>query len=670
MKRYTYYTLFVLIGSLFSSCDVDDHAHHNYPNYLPSLKGHYLAISKSSLSFSYERSTQDIKVESMSSKWRFSGMPDWVTITPSSGNESTTVAVAVTTENPSADEVRTCVVNLNSDDPDFKNSQTLTISQAKAEPYTSIADEDRNIIFNAAGGSQTININTNKSYTIGYIPSWLTATPSTDYKTLTITTTANESTSERTSTLYINSCSIKVTQRAANISVSSSSTINVEKDGGQYEMKITSDMPWTASAGSYSWISISPESGNAGSTNVTLSIAPNSSTSQRTGRVNFKIGTATVSEVTIQQKGLVLNVSPSSVMFSADACSRTVDVESNTKWKVTSKPEWITVSSETYDGNKTLTLNATANSQTSTRTGTVTLACDGVALSKSITVGQEGRKFDNLVSSLSFTAEPSSQLFSISTDASWTAEASESWVTLSNTSGNGNADVQVSVAENTSDAERTATVTVTAGGTAQTILITQASHYFTIDPTSFSAIPSTGGSHKIQVASDSQWSASKSAEWLTVSPTSGKGNIEVTITAADNPSVYSRTDEVIITPQYGQSVKVVVLQKARYLNVSTSEIYFFYNGGESEPVVIDTDGTYKVSTTDSWLTVKETGKTFTVTATENISNNKREGKITVQLTGLANGESKVIEIPIVQQKEIINPKIEDFSADENWNIYI
>lgn len=666
MKRYIYLTLMLVAVVAVNACD-DDAPH----NMTPSLKAHYLNFEPSSIEFSYEASTRsDVYVESVSSSWRLKGMADWLSFTPSDGNGSAQVSVSVT-ENPSASDVRTCFVEFCSDDEDFYYYQSVYVTQAKAIPYVTVADADRNITFDAAGGSKSINVSTNMSgYSVSGIPEWFTVAMSADAKTLTITASANESTKERTpQTIYLDgSVAIKVMQRAASVTVTDGGTITADKDAKSYGIKVTSDVPWTASNNGYSWINITPSGGDAGTTDVLLSVASNSSVSARTGRVTFRIGSDTACEITVEQEGLVLNVSPESVTFDADACSRTVNVESNTKWKVLSKPEWITVQTETFEGDSTLTMSAADYNLMTARTGEVVIGIEGVSLTRQIAVTQNGRKFDNLVSTLNFTAAASSQSFTVTTDGTWTAETSEQWVTLSGYSGKGTSEITVSVAENTADTERTARVTVSVGGTSQTVLVVQAAHYLTITPTSINALESTGGSHTIQVSSDGKWTARKQASWLTVTPTSGTGDISVKITAADNPSVNARKDTVVITPQYGQAVRVVVLQKARYLKVSAREISFFYEGGESEPVTVETDGTYKVSTSDSWLSISENGSTFTVTATENSTEDKREGEVTVELTRLVADESYRIDIPVVQHPKTGGPAIEDFSDDEDWNI--
>lgn len=668
MKRYINFANYVLLlVACISIGACSDDAPYDRK---PSLVAHYLNIDVSEIEFPYYASTKNVRVESTTSAWRFTGMSEWLTFVPSSGNDSKDVAVSVT-ENLSADIIRTCIATFQSDDAEYGYSRTLNVTQARPEPYVKVADTDRNITFDAAGGSKTISVQTNTRYTVSSgLPSWLTVTPSSDGSTLTISAAANESVMERTPhTFYLNeSIAIKVMQRAANVTVTDGGIITADNNARQYGVKVTSDVAWTASNNGYSWISITPSGGNAGTTDVLLSISSNLSVSSRTGRITFMIGRDTAYEITIEQKGLVLNVSLDSVTFDADACSRTISVESNTKWKILSKPEWITVPAETYDGSKTLTVSAAENNLTQSRSGKIEFGIEGISMKRTVSVTQAGRTFDNMVSTLKFSAVPSSQNVTITTDGTWVAEASEQWVMLSEYSGKGTSEITFSVSENTSDTERTAMVYVTVGNTSQAVLVIQTAHYMTITPTSVNALGSTGGSHTIQVSSDGKWTTQKQASWLTVTPASGTGDISLMITAADNPSINVRKDTVVITPQYGQAVKVIVLQKARYLKVSACEISFFHEGGESEPVTIETDGTYMVSTSDSWLSISENGRTFTVIATENSTENMREGKVTVELTNLAGEELYKIDIPVVQRSKTNGPEIEGFTDDEDWNI--
>ena len=102
--------------------------------------------------------------------------------------------------------------------------------------------------------------------------------------------------------------------------------------------------------------------------------------------------------------------------------------------------------------------------------------------------------------------------------------------------------------------------------------------------------------------------------------------------------------------------------------MDTRKISFYYSGGESAPIAITTDGTCDVTTNDDWLRIVRYGNSFTVTANSNESKEERTAIVTVALTGLVEGDSLCIEIPVVQRGN--RPiTIDTFPDDLNWNIH-
>jgi glucuronoarabinoxylan endo-1,4-beta-xylanase len=83
-----------------------------------------------------------------------------------------------------------------------------------------------------------------------------------------------------------------------------------------------------------------------------------------------------------------LNVSPSSLSFSASAGSSPVSVTSNVSWSVTDNQSWISVSPTSGSNNGTVTVSVTANGGTTSRTGTVTIT--GASITRTVSVSQAG----------------------------------------------------------------------------------------------------------------------------------------------------------------------------------------------------------------------------------------------------------------------------------------
>ena len=84
-------------------------------------------------------------------------------------------------------------------------------------------------------------------------------------------------------------------------------------------------------------------------------------------------------------------------------------------------------------------------------------------------------------SSLSYTAAGESKTVTVTSNTSWTATSSASWLTVSPASGSNNGTITAVAAANTSTQQRTATITVSGSGITRTINVTQAGAPTAID---------------------------------------------------------------------------------------------------------------------------------------------------------------------------------------------
>lgn len=73
-------------------------------------------------------------------------------------------------------------------------------------------------------------------------------------------------------------------------------------------------------------------------------------------------------------------------------------------------------------------------------------------------------------------------------------------------------------------------------------------------------LPGDGGSEQISISSNCNWSISNEADWLTVTPSSGRNNESVTLTAVKNNTGKERSTELTITGGSNLMRKVIVKQ--------------------------------------------------------------------------------------------------------------
>ncbi|MBK8944245.1 MAG: T9SS type A sorting domain-containing protein [Ignavibacteriae bacterium] len=140
----------------------------------------------------------------------------------------------------------------------------------------------------------------------------------------------------------------------------------------------------------------------------------------------------------------------------------------------------------------------------------------------------------------------------VSSNVSWNVSDDASWLTIAPTSGSNNGNLSASFTANTGSSSRTATVTVSGGGITRTATITQ-SGTSTTPVNSLSISPSTqnvgssAGSTNIAVSSNVSWNVSDDASWLTIAPTSGSNNGNLSASFTANTGSSSRTATVTVS---------------------------------------------------------------------------------------------------------------------------
>ena len=193
-------------------------------------------------------------------------------------------------------------------------------------------------------------------------------------------------------------------------------------------------------------------------------------------------------------------------------------------WTALSNVPWIILTSNSSGtGGYTFNYSVSANSSSISRSGTLTIAGQilavtqsGVSCSYSISPGSRTMASSGGTGTVSVTA---------SAGCSWTASSSAGWITInSGNSGSGSGSCGYTVAANTGSSSRTGSLTV-AG---QTFTVTQSgvSCTYSISPTTLSV--GSGGSTgtvSVTAVTGCSWSASSSAGWITInSGNSGSGS--------------------------------------------------------------------------------------------------------------------------------------------------
>lgn len=636
----------------------------------PALVPRYLSVSPTEIQFTAtETQTKSLTVTSADTPWKIDNDITWVKLTSTSGSSSADVAVGVD-ENTVGDVARTGLFFFMSAVSDWDYNAPISVTQAGAYPVISFSRN--NIELKGSIITDTVKVISNCTWDLdGVSGNWLTVTVDSDI--LTLKADANEGNDYRSATVTLShtgniniSNNFTVRQAPANINASTES-IKLENVAASITITIESEAPWAVSTSS-TWMDISPQSGEAGSSEIKIDVAPNMTINDRTGYIILSIGGNERVRIPVEQRGCYIEIDTKSIEYGSTGGDYTLKVTSNTDWEITSVPDWVTVSDSTGNGNKEVTITAEDNPITQSRSGVMHIGQSGLNLDYKIYISQKGKYFDIGTTVLNFDDKESTKDVKIETDGTWQATTDEEWITLKPSTASNDSVLTIGVKENTSEDERTGVVSVTMGDKTIEINVVQKGKYFTID-NNLLTYTSKGGDIKINITTSEEWTASieNNPKWIKLSKSSGTGDLEVTVTAEDNPSVNSRTATIIFETTYLQPIRVIVKQDERKLTIDTRELLFYPKGGTSDPVTITTDGEYKIECSDSWLSYTESGNTFTVTATEYTDTKEpRTGFITVSLTDLKEG-SYALTISVSQLNQGGSFLRNDYGEDKNYD---
>lgn len=224
-------------------------------------------------------------------------------------------------------------------------------------------------------------------------------------------------------------------------------TITVRENEGQYliirlqKEPLVSITPADATAAQIG-VSVNRLSGNAGTSNLTATVAANTGV-PRSGNIvlKSKAGSTTYS-VAVTQAGISGNISTSPSTFNVDYLTHpvTVDVTSVGAWSVSQRDTWITPDlTEGAPGETTVTLTIADNvSGNGARTGAITFYNDQTEEIAVVTVNQDGTPTSIGMTPFRITAPKTTGTTRgvvVASANNWVLDGAPGWVTISPTSG-------------------------------------------------------------------------------------------------------------------------------------------------------------------------------------------------------------------------------------------
>lgn len=386
------------------------------------------------------------------------------------------------------------------------------------------------------------------------------------------TAAANTTSSSRTATVTVNGQVATVTQSGTTgggctVDVSPTSlTLAAGGDGGSLVVTSGPGCTWSATSNA-NWLSITAATGS-GSGWVSYVATPNSTGSSRNASIS--IGSRSVSVTQSSSGGggggggCTVDVSPASLLLAAAAGSGSLSVASASSctWTPTSAASWLRITAATGAGSGWVSYVFDANTASAARTTTVSVGGRTVDVMQSGTSGGgTGCSVDVSPTSAIVGSSASTGALTVTgaSSCSWSTSSSASWLVITAATGSGSGWVSYSVESNPSTTSRTARVTVGnrfvdvtqngsgGGGGGGTCTITVSPGSVLVGP------DGSVDSLTVSSAPGCTWTATSSANWITMTAQTGGGSGWASYWIAPNPSTSQRTGSINVN---GRSIQV------------------------------------------------------------------------------------------------------------------
>ena len=295
-------------------------------------------------------------------------------------------------------------------------------------------------------------------------------------------------------------------------------------------------------------VSVNRLSGNAGTSNLTVTAAANPGEA-RTGNIVLKsLAGSTTYNIVVTQAKASISLSPANVQVgNAAATAKLITViTANTDWEIDpGYASWITPTyvSSGGAGTNDMYFNIQANTGAQ-RTAYITFRSKAnTSVTQVLSVYQAGATGNVSVDTPTFNVDYLTHPVTVNVTSfgSWSVSARDTWITPNRYAGpNGTTNVTLTIADNTTNDPRTGTITFYNDLTGQTAVVTVnqagAPTAIGLNPFRISGSEAGGEVRTITYLSANSWTMESAPSWVTVSPTSGESGAGAINVTFDTPN--------------------------------------------------------------------------------------------------------------------------------------
>ena len=433
------------------------------------------------------------------------------------------------------------------------------------------------------------------------------------------------------------------------LTVTSSRSINIPKDGGTQTISFNCNQNWSVSS-SEPWVRVSPSSGTAGSGDVTatITVSPNDTYDARSATITIRVADLSESITISQPMGNGLIVPTKQYDLTNAEQTIEVEVQKNVSYNVTiddAGKSWIAQTNSKALSTDKLYFKIAANASYDSREGHITIKQTDGNLSEVITVKQSQTN-GLFVTTPKYDLSNSAHTLSVEVKANVEFDVTSEafWISYVETKGLKSSIIMLNVAANETYDNRTGTVQVKQKNGDLTGVITinqkQTDGLF-VTPTNFD-LTNQAQDIEIEVKKNVTYNIvipDEAKDWITVKTPANTKALEtdkVILSIAANSTYDNREASVTFKLVDGALSETVVIKQSQTngLFVTTPE-YDLSNEQHTLTVEVKTNIEYEVSSQADWITIPTSTKALTssqitLQVSANETYNDREGKVIVK----------------------------------------
>ncbi len=256
--------------------------------------------------------------------------------------------------------------------------------------------------------------------------------------------------------------------------------------------------------------------------------------------------------------------------------------------------------------------------------------------------------------SFSFNSNGGNSSFNITSNTGWTVQSSAGWCTVSPTSGSQSSTINVEAAANKDTNERKCIITIksTKGNLTKEISVTQEGCALTLDVSATALqVSSNGGSSTFDVSGNAEWTAESSADWCTVSPTSGSQPATVNVVTTANMEASVRSCTISVKSTTGDLKKEIsVTQEAHVFTLDATPTELKVTADPTVcTIAVSGDDTWTAASDADWCTLSATNGTGEATIEVTVADNGNDTARTATLTITGKNTGKNITVTVTQE---------------------